>query len=67
MYEMKRLGLALTPAEKTAVEEMAGAAGGMSHCAPVRRFVRNAARERGMWPPVRSQRAVLPIQEAQNG
>jgi hypothetical protein len=51
MYKTKRLALVLTPAEKTAVVEMAEAEGGLSQAALVRRLIRNAAQERGIWPP----------------
>lgn len=45
----ERLGLLLTLAEKTAVVQMAEAEGGLPQSALVRRLIRNAARERGVW------------------
>jgi hypothetical protein len=67
MYKTKRLALVLTPAEKTAVVQMADAEGGLSQSALVRRLIRNAARERGMWPPDRQQRANRQSQEVRHG
>jgi hypothetical protein len=55
MYRTKRLALVLTPAEKAAVVQMADAEGGLSQSALVRRLIRNAAQERGMWPPDQHQ------------
>ena len=63
MFKTKRLALVLTPAEKTAVVEMAEAEGGLSQSALVRRLIRNAARERGMWPPAKLRRIGQQIQE----
>jgi hypothetical protein len=40
MYKTERLGLVLTPAEKTAVVQMAEAEGGLSQSALVRRLIR---------------------------
>jgi hypothetical protein len=40
MYKTERLGLLLTPAEKTAVVQMAEAKGGLSQNALVRRLIR---------------------------
>ena len=49
MRKSKRLGLVLTPAEKTAVVRLAEAEGGLSQAAVVRRLIRQAARSRGLW------------------
>ena len=48
MYKTEQLGQVLTPAEKTAVMQMAEAEGGLSQGALVRRLIRNAAQERGI-------------------
>ena len=67
MYKTKRLGLVLTPAEKAAVVQMAEAEGGLSQSALVRRLIRNAARERGIWPPARPRQTIQHIREVQRG
>jgi hypothetical protein len=67
MHKTKRLALVLTPAEKTAVMEIAEAEGGLSQSALVRRLIRNAARERGIWPPNQQQRASRQPQEFRHG
>lgn len=51
MHRTKRISLVLTPMEKTVVEELAEAEGGLTQSALLRRLIRNAARERGIWPP----------------
>jgi len=51
MHKSKRLGLVLTPAEKTAVVQLAEVEGGLSQAAVVRRLIRQAAKSRGLWPP----------------
>ena len=66
MYKTKRLALVLTPAEKNAVVEMAEAEGGLSQSALVRRLIRNAARERGIWPPKRQRPASWQLQEVRH-
>jgi len=66
MYKTKRLGLVLTAAEKAAVVTMAEAEGGLSQSALVRRLIRNAARERGIWPPDNSKRAARQAREVQD-
>lgn len=50
MQKSERLGLVLTPAEKTVVQRLAEAEGGLSQAALVRRLIRKEAREKGMWP-----------------
>jgi len=50
MQKSKRLGLVLTPAEKTAVVRLAEVEGGLSQAAVVRRLIRQAAKSRGLWP-----------------
>jgi hypothetical protein len=67
MYRTERLGLLLTPAEKTAVVQMAEAEGGLSQSALVRRLIRNAARERGIWPPDKPKHTIQHIREVQRG
>ncbi len=67
MYKTKRLALVLTPAEKTAVVEMAEAEGGLSQAALVRRLIRNAAQERGIWPPDQQRIASQLAPEGQHG
>jgi hypothetical protein len=65
MLRTKRLGLVLTPAEKSVLVRMAEAEGGLSQAALVRRLIRHAARERGLWPPERQQQAERPGVEEQ--
>jgi len=67
MYRTERLGLLLTPAEKTAVLQMAEAQGGLSQSALVRRLIRNAARERGIWPPDKPKQTIQHVREVQRG
>ena len=67
MYRTKRLALVLTPAEKTAVVQMAEAEGGLSQSALVRRLIRNAAREQGIWPPDKPRHTIQHIREVQHG
>jgi hypothetical protein len=67
MYRTERLGLLLTPAEKTAVVQMAEAEGGLSQSALVRRLIRDAARERGIWPPDKPRHGIPHIREVQHG
>lgn len=62
-----RLGLVLTSAEKTTVVEMAEAEGGLSQAALVRRLIRNAAQERGIWPPDQHRIASQLASEVQHG
>lgn len=50
MFKTERVGLVLTPAEKAALLRLAEADGGLSQAATVRRLIRKAARERGLWP-----------------
>ena len=67
MYRTKRLALVLTPAEKTAVVELAEVEGGLSQAALVRRLIRNAAQERGIWPPDKHRLAGQRTQEVRHG
>ena len=65
MYKTKRLSLVLTPMEKSVLEQLAEAEGGLSKSALIRRLIRNAAREREIWPPDRH--AGRRIQEVRHG
>ena len=56
MKKTERVGLVLTPNEKSAVVRLAEAEGGLSQGALVRRLIRQAAKERGLWP-LQSQEA----------
>jgi hypothetical protein len=47
-----RFCLVLTPSERSALEQIAEADGGLSYAAAVRRLIRQAARERGLWSTV---------------
>ena len=67
MYKTKRLGLVLTLAEKMAVVQMADAEGGLSQSALVRRLIRIAAREQGIWPPNKPRHTIQHIREVQRG
>ena len=67
MYRTKRLALVLTPAEKSAVVELAEAEGGLSQSALVRWLIRNAARKQGIWPPDKLRHASQHIREVQRG
>ncbi len=50
MHKTKRLVLVLTETEKMAVTRLAEIEGGLSQAALVRRLIRVAAYERGVWP-----------------
>ena len=50
MNRQHRFGLLLSPAEKHMLELLAEAEG-LSQAATLRRLIRKAARERGLWPP----------------
>jgi hypothetical protein len=63
VYKTKRLALLLTPAEKTAMVDMAKAERGLSQSALVRRLIRNASQERGIWPPDKYRTATRCFQE----
>ena len=65
MHKTKRLSLMLTPMEKTVIEQLADAEGGLSQSALVRRLVRDAARKHGIWPPDKHHRATQNPQEVQ--
>jgi len=55
MLRTQRFGLVLNLAEKQALERLAEAEGGLSQAATVRFLIRQAARERGLWPLPASQ------------
>ena len=67
MQKTERLAVVLTPAEKSAVVEMAEAEGGLTQAALVRRLIRDAARQRGLWPPEHPRCSGLNAQEVQHG
>lgn len=46
----KRIGLVLLDSEKLALEKLAEIEGGLSQAAVLRRLLRKAAKERGVWP-----------------
>jgi len=46
----ERFGLVLSEGEKTAIQRLAEIEGGLSRAALVRRLIRQAAKERGLWP-----------------
>ena len=50
MYKSRRFGLVLTSAEKHALNRLAEIEGGLSQAATLRRLIRQAAAERGLWP-----------------
>jgi hypothetical protein len=51
MYKKsERFGLVLTPLEKDTVARLAEVEGGLSSAALMRRLIRQAAQERGLWP-----------------
>ena len=62
MHKTERFGLVLTQSEKIAVTLLAEQGGGLSQAALVRRLIRKAANERGLWPP----RLGKPHEEVQN-
>ena len=62
MQKTERLGLVLTQSEKFVVSQLAEQEGGLSQAALVRRLIRKAANERGLWPP----RLGKPHEEVQN-
>ena len=51
MQKTKRFGLVLTQSEKIVVSLLAEHEGGLSQAALIRRLIRKAAHERGLWPP----------------
>jgi len=67
MYKAKRLCVAVTPMEKTVVERLAKAEGELSSSALIRRIIRNAARERDIWPPNKHQPMGHRNREVQHG
>lgn len=50
MEKTLRFGLVLTPLEKMAIVKLAEVEGGLSQAALVRRLIRKAAIEHGIWP-----------------
>ena len=46
----ERFGLVLSEGEKTAIQRLAEIEGELSRAALVRRLIRQAAKERGLWP-----------------
>lgn len=50
MKRVERIGLRITPLEKIAVEKLAEIEGGLSMAALVRRLIRQAAQNKGVWP-----------------
>jgi hypothetical protein len=67
VYKTKRLSLVLTPMEKAVVEQLADSEGGLSQSALVQRLIRNAARDRGIWPPDKQWPAAQRVQGVQRG
>jgi hypothetical protein len=67
MEKSERFGLVLSPTEKTAVLRLAEAEGGLSMAALVRRLIREAAREHGLWPPQSRHGGTLKDTKALNG
>ena len=65
MNKTRRFGLILSLKERQALAQLADAEGGLSHAALIRRLIRNAARERGLWPTTNG--AAAQRQEAQYG
>ena len=52
MLKTEQFALLLAPCEKQALEKLAEHDGGLSKAAMVRRLIRHAARDRGLWPEV---------------
>lgn len=50
MKKSLRFGLVLTQAERRALARLAEVEGGLSHAATLRRLIRQAARQHGLWP-----------------
>lgn len=50
-----RFGLLLLPDEKRALTRLAEAEGGLSKAATLRRLIRKAAHEKGLWPIANQQ------------
>lgn len=46
----ERFGLIISPRERCALARLSTAEGGLSAGALIRKLIRNAARERGLWP-----------------
>ena len=55
MYKKKRLGLVLSAREKRLVAQLAELEGGLSQAALVRRLIRRAGEDQGLWPQGRSE------------
>lgn len=67
MERTERFGLVLSPAEKQALADLAEAEGGLSQGAMVRSLIRQAARERGLWPPTTDRQAQGQTEDHQEG
>jgi len=63
VQKTERFGLVLTQSEKIVVTQLAEQEGGLSQAALVRRLIRKAAFERGLWPPELKKS----LEAAQNG
>jgi hypothetical protein len=55
MNRQIRFGLLLRPDEKHALNRLAEAEGGLSQAATLRRLIRKAAHEKGLWPVANQQ------------
>ena len=55
MNRQIRFGLLLRPDEKHALSRLAEVEGGLSRAATLRRLIRKAAHEKGLWPPADQQ------------
>ena len=55
MNRQIRFGLLLRPDEKQALNRLAEVEGGLSRAATLRRLIRKAAHEKGLWPPADQQ------------
>lgn len=67
MYKTRRRSLPLSAMEKTVVEQVVKAEGGLSQGALVRRLNRDAARQHEIWSPDKQQSVTQLIQEVQHG
>ena len=52
MERSERFGLVLSMQEKIALAQLAQIEGGLSQAAELRRLIRRAAKDRGLWPPI---------------
>lgn len=60
MDKTERFSLVLTPQEKAAVTRLAEVEGGLSQAALLRRLIRKAAHDRGLWPELRAEQSREP-------